>query len=231
MNRFLRIGVMAAGLVLVFNVLSVTETHAQAILNTVLKRMDTHYKALSSLKSDLKMVKLNAQINESDTNEGTLMLLPKTAKRSMYARIDWAKPVVENIAVIGDSYTLYRPRLNQVYKGKTTKTTNKVPGGALAFLSMSKAQLLENYDVKYVAQEKISGGIEAWHLQLTPLKATSYKMAEVWVDGDGMPQMAKVSENNGDNTTIQLSNISKNVTINGSDFVINYPKSIKPIQG
>jgi outer membrane lipoprotein-sorting protein len=223
-------GVMAAGFVLVFNVLAVTESHAQ-VLNEILKRMDTHYKALSSLKSDLKMVKLNAQINESDTTEGVLMLLPKTAKRSMYARIDWAKPVVENIAVIGDSYTLYRPRLNQVYKGKTNKTTNKVPGGALAFLSMSKAQLMENYLVDYLGQEQISGGTQTWHLRLTPKAATSYKTAEIWVDGDGMPQMAKVSENNGDTTTIQLSNINKNVTINGSDFVINYPKSIKPIQG
>ena len=231
MNKFLRMGVMAAAIALVFNVLAVTETNAQAILNTVLKRMDAHYKALSSLKSDLKMVKLNAQIGESDTTEGTIMFLPKTAKRVMYARIDWAKPIVENIAVIGDSYTLYRPRLNQVYKGKANKTANKVPGGALAFLSMSKDQLLANYDVAYVAQEQITGGIEAWHLRMTPKVTTTYKMGEVWVDGNGMPLLVKFTENNNDVTTILLSNLQKNVTINGSDFVINYPKSIKPIQG
>jgi len=36
----------------------------------------------------------------------------------MYVRIDWVKPVSENIVIIGDSYRLFRPRLNQVIEGK-----------------------------------------------------------------------------------------------------------------
>lgn len=231
MNRFLRIGLMVGSLALIFNVLAVTETSAQQILNTILTRMDNQYKVLSSLKSNISMDKYNAQIGEHDVSEGTMILLPKTAKRGMYARIDWAKPVVENIAVIGDTYTLYRPRLNQVYKGKASKTTNKVPGGALGFLNMSKAQLKENYTIDYLGQEQISGGTETWHLKLTPKAATSYKIAEIWVDGNGMPLSAKVTENNNDTTTILLSNIKPNETIDPKAFVINYPKSIKPIQG
>lgn len=231
MNRFLRMGMMAAGLALVFGVLAVTETSAQQILNTILTRMDNQYKVLSSLKSNISMDKYNAQVGEHDVSEGTVIMLPKTAKRVMYARIDWAKPIVENIAVIGDSYTLYRPRLNQVYKGKASKTTNKVPGGALGFLNMSKTQLKENYTIDYIGQEQIAGGTETWHLKLTPKTATSYKFAEIWVDGNGMPISAKVTENNNDTTTILLSNTRPNETINPKDFVINYPKSIKPIQG
>lgn len=224
-------GMMAAGLALVFNVFAVTETNAQQILNTILTRMDNQYKALSSLKSNISMDKFNAQVGEHDVSQGTVIMLPKTAKRVLYARIDWASPLVENIAIIGDAYTLYRPRLGQVIKGKASKTSNKVPGGALAFLSMSKAQLKTNYTIDYVGQEQISGGTETWHLKLTPKAATSYKFAEIWVDGNGMPLSAKITENNNDTSTIVLSNIKPNETINAKDFVIDYPKSIKPIQG
>jgi outer membrane lipoprotein-sorting protein len=230
MNKFLRLGLSALALMFVFNILAVTETKAQ--LNDILKTMDAHNKALTSLKANVTMEKFNAQLDETDTFTGSTMYLPKNAKREMYARIDWEKPVVENIAIIGKKYTLYRPRLNQVIEGTTEKSKNNAAaGGALAFMSMSKNELKANYNVRYLGQESVSGSVSTWHLELTPKTKTTYKIAELWVDGNGMPVQAKVIENNNDSTTVFLSKLQKNVDIPGNVFAINVPKSAKVIKG
>jgi len=219
---------------LVFGTISAGEAKAQGVLKEILSRMDLNYKGLSSLRSDVTLVKYNEQIGKSDTTIGTTSYLPKSSNKKglMYVRIDWTKPVSESIVVIGDDYVMYRPELKQVIKGKANSSKNsKVPGNALAFVSMSKAQLQANYDVKYVGEEQIKGGTKTWHILLTPKVATSYKSAELWVDSDGMPRQAKINENNDDTTTILLSNISKNSKIDTALFKLSYPKGTKEIQG
>jgi len=177
------------------------------------------------------MVKFNPQLNVSDVSQGSTSYLPKSGKRVMYVRIDWTKPVEEQISLIGDDYELYRPRLGQVIQGKSSKAKNSASvGGALGFMNMSKAQLNANYDVSYIGQEQISGGVTTWHLQLNPKTATSYKTAELWVDGDGMPRQAKIAEQNNDTTTVLLTNIRKNVTLKGEIFKLKYPGTVKKIR-
>ncbi len=212
--------------------LSASNVKAQA-LTECLRRMDANNKALQSLRADVTMVKTNTQLGESDTSVGTTSYLPKTAARAMYARIDWTKPVDEQISVIGESYELYRPRLNQVIQGKTSNAQgNAKAGGALAFMTMSKEQLKANYDVAYLGEESVSGGTTTWHLQLTPKAKTTYKGAELWVDKDGMPRQAKVTEQNNDTTTVLLANIKKNETIKADTFRLAYDKKkVKVIKG
>jgi len=230
MNKALRAGIISMLAAIFAFAGSAVDAKGQ-VLSEVLKRMDSMNKSLVSLKADVRMEKLNAQLGETDTTSGTTSYLPKTNKRVMYARIDWTKPVQEQIVIIGDAYKLYRPRLNQVIVGKVDKAahSNKVPGNALAFMSMSKAQLQENYTVNYIGQET-AGGSSTWHLELVPKVKTSYKTAELWVDSDGMPIQAKVIEQNSDTSTILLSNVQKNVTISASDFNLVLPKGVKQIQ-
>ncbi len=211
---------------------STSKVKPQLLLREILKRMDEHHKALTSLQANVLMEKYNSQLDETDVMEGIVKYLPKTSKRAMYVRLDWTKPVVEQISVIGNAYTLYRPRLNQVYIGKTDDAKNNAKvGNALAFMSMSKEELKANYTVNYLGKEKLKDGIETWHLELIPKKTSSYKAAYLWVDVDGMPRQARVVENNGDTTTVLLYNIQKNVTLKGSDFEIQYPKNAKLIKG
>lgn len=193
--------------------------------------MDINNKSLQSMTADVTMSKHNPQLNATDVSQGNTSYLPKTAKRVMYVRINWTKPMDEQIAVIGESYELYRPRLNQVITGKVNKASNSAAaGGALSFMNMSKEQLKNNYDVVYLGEEQVQGGTATWHLQLTPKTATSYKSAELWVDKDGMPRQAKIIEQNNDSTTVLVSNIQKNVTLKGDLFKLNYPKSVKKIK-
>lgn len=216
---------------LISSPLFAAQAHGQSILGEILRRMDSHNRSLQSLRSEVTMVKHNSQLNVSDTMTGTTSYLPKTAKRGMYVRIDWTRPVEEQISVIGDDYELYRPRLNQVIVGKVQKARNNASvGGALAFMSMTRDQLRANYEVRYIGEEQIRGGVMTWRLEMTPKTETSYKLAELWVDGDGMPRQAKITEHNNDTTTVLLTNIQKNVTLKADIFKLRYPSNVKKIR-
>ena len=231
MSKFLRFGLTTFALMFVLNVFAVVEANAQGALNDILNRMDAHYKALTSLQATVKMDKYNSQLDEHDLTEGTAKYLPLKGRDAL-VRIDWTKPLEESLAVVNKEYVLYRPRLKQALVGKVDKAKgNAKSNSALAFMNMSKAQLKANYNVKYMGQENVSGGIPTWHLELTPKTKTSYKLADIWVDGNGMPVQMRVTENNNDSTTILLSNLQKNVTINANDFQINLPKGTSKIEG
>ncbi len=230
MSKFLRLGLTTFALIFVFNAFAVIETKAQ-ILNKILDTMDAHYKVLSSLQANVKMDKYNSQLGEHDITEGTTKYLPVKG-RDAYVRIDWTKPMQESLAVVGKEYVLYRPRLKQALVGKVDKAQGSAKSNsALAFMNMSKEQLKANYSIKYLGQENVSGGTPTWHLELMPKAATSYKSAELWVDGNGMPIQAKVVESNNDTTTVLLSDFEKNAKINLSQFEVKLPKDTKIVKG
>ena len=232
MKTFLRYGFAAIALTFFFNIFAATDAKAQGQINEILKRMEAHRNTLKTLRSDVTMVKTNTQLQISDTTQGNVTYLPGKTERDMYIRISWTKPVQEELSVIKGEYMLYRPRLNQAIKGKVDSAKNSAgAGNALGFMSMSKAQLKANYDVKYIGEETVSGGAKAWHLALTPKAANKYKSADIWIDGNGMPIQAKVVENNSDATTVLLTNLRKNETISAKVFEIGLPKGLKPIKG
>jgi len=210
---------------------SVAETRAQGVLSDILKRMDDHNKALKSVQADVTMVKFNSQLNIPDTYSGSTSYLSKTSFGKNYMRLDWIKPAVEQISIIGDDYELYKPSINQVYQGKVGKArTSAGAGNALGFMNMSREQLKANYTIAYLADENIAdkGKTRTFHLLLTPKVAASYKTAELWVDGDGMPRQAKILEQNNDSTTVLLDGIRKNVKVDTSIFRLDYNrKSVK----
>lgn len=227
MKSYFRLGLAAAALMLFFNAFAVTETKAQ-VIDQILKKMDEHYKALKSLRSNVTMVKFDSLLQESDKYEGTTSYLPAKG-REAFVRIDWVKPAQEILSVVNGKYVVYRPRLNQAIIGETKNTQKGSPtaNNALAFMNMSRAQLKANYTIRYMGQENVSGGIPTWHLELTPKTKQKYKLADLWVDGNGMPIQAKVTETNNDTTTVLLTNLQKNTTINAGDFEVVLPKDVK----
>lgn len=231
MNRFLRFLLPVIAIAFLFSA-SATQVSAQDILRKILKRMDDNNKSLTSLKGNIKMSKFNAQLGENDLTEGDVSYLPGRSDKQIFVRIDWAKPVVEHLAIANGQYVLYRPRTKQAIVGKVDSAKgNSKSGGALAFMSMSKDQLSANYDVKYAGEETVSSGVNTFHLILTPKTATTYKSADLWVDANGMPVQAKIVEKNNDTSTILLSNIQRNATIKTGVFKISPPKDVKIVQG
>ena len=219
MNKYFRY-ILPAIAIILFIGSSVTTASAQAgPLGEVLKRMDLNNQGLKTLKSSIKMNKYNDQLKENDLFEGDLNYIPGKTQSKIYVRIDWAKPVVEHLAISNGQYVLFRPRTKQAIVGKVDSSkANAKSGNALAFMSMSKAQLRANYDVKYAGEEKVSSGVDTFHLVLTPKAASSYKSADLWVDANGMPVQAKIVEKNNDSTTILLSNVQRNATVKASVF-------------
>lgn len=221
MKNYLKLSLTALALVLFFNAFAVTDAKAQGILGDILKRMEAHRRSLTSLEANITMDKFNSQLDEHDVTTGTTMYLPAKGRDAL-VRIDWTKPVQETLSVVEKKYVLYRPRLNQAIVGKVDdKNKNTKATGALSFMSMSKEQLKNNYDVSYLGKETVGGNVETWHLKLVPKTANDYKYSEIWVDGNGMPLQGKVIESNDDSTTVLLSNLQKNINIDASKFKVN----------
>jgi outer membrane lipoprotein-sorting protein len=231
MSKFLRFGLTAIALAFLFNAFAVTEAKAQNVLNEIFNRMEAHRAALKTMQSKVTMIKRDEMLGVNDTYQGTVKFIPGKTENDMYIRIDWTKPN-EQLAVLKTDYLLYRPALNQVIVGKVSKAKNSAnTGGALSFMSMSKAQLKANYSVKYLGEATLSSGAKTVHLELTPKNKQKYKSAELWVDSDGMPLQMKVVENNNDSTTVLLYDIKKNLSLDPNVFRLKYPENAKVIKG
>lgn len=63
--------------ILFFAFIFASQANAQLLLNEILKRMDEHHKALTSLQARVIMEKYNAQLDETDVTEGIVKYLPR----------------------------------------------------------------------------------------------------------------------------------------------------------
>ncbi len=221
-----------SGLMLLASTFSVTEAKAQNVLGEILRRMDAHNKALQSLRANATMEKYNSQLKIKDPYSGTAIYLAKSPKNDRCIRLNWEKPTVEQMAVVGENYELYKRSINTLYYGKVSNVTSGSgsASNALAFLNMSRDQMKANYEIAYLGEDTV-GSLKTWHLQLTPKDAKKYKLAEIWVDADGMPRQEKNIEKNDDTTTVTLSNITKNGNIKGIEFHLDYPKNVGKVHG
>jgi outer membrane lipoprotein-sorting protein len=199
-------------------------------LKEILHRMDRNVKRLKSLKADLRMEKYNSQLRESDVYTGTAIYLARRKKRPLYGRIDWSRPVLESFVVVGDKFEIYRPRLKQRFIGTMSSVRSKVPYHPLAFLNMTKKQIMAGYVITYVGDEKLET-IPTWHIELKPKAQASYNLAELWIDASGMPLKARVTDISKDTTTVFLSNVRKNTKVDATVFKLSIPKGVTTLRG
>ena len=231
MNKFFRYGFTAIALTFILGAFAAVQTKAQPTTE-ILKRMDEHYKALKSLQANILREKTDTALGEADKMSGTISLLPGSG-RNFSMRLDWTQPRTETISVVNGQYVLYTPGIKQAYTGSSdSKQLNNKGGSALKVISMTKKEELKaNYDIQYLGQENISGGVPTWHLKLTPKTKAEYQFADIWVDGNGMPLQVKITQSNNDTDVILLTNLKKNVSLNGSIFKVSLPKDTKIIKG
>jgi outer membrane lipoprotein-sorting protein len=207
------------------SVLAVTHASAQGVLSEILRRMDENNKSVNSIQATIQMSKYDAALKQYDpVSVGTTKYLPKqkSTENRRYVRIDWDKPVKEQLVIIEETYRLFRPRLNQVVEGSVQGAkTSAGSGNALAFMNMSREQLRANYETVYLGEEEVKDGPLTWHIQLNPKTAGNYKYAELWVDKDGMPRQIRIVERNEDSTTVLLSSFRKNEKISTAAFKLD----------
>ena len=210
--------------------ISVANTQA-GLVSSIFNRMQRNQQNLKTLSADISMEKYNAQLRDSDKYYGTIKYIP-LAGRSAFVRLEWTKPQHEILAIANGAYVLYRPRLNQALLGTTNSVKSGKDNDVLAMLNMSAAQLRARFgDLEDVHDETLWGGVSATHFKAIPKGTASYKYMEVWVDGSGMPVQTKMVEKNDDSTTVRLSNIAKNQSIDKSTFELKLDSSVKKIKG
>jgi outer membrane lipoprotein-sorting protein len=211
---------------------SVVGAFGQNITYQILRRMDSNNKSIQVLRANLTMVKFNSALKVSDQSFGTFTYLPKKGpNHEMRVRTDWSKPDNEQISIVGRNYELYRPRINQLISGKVEKARKQQDVGyPFGFIQMTKEQFRAYYEIRFLGEEKITGDRPTWHLQLVPKPKSRNYPADLWVDSSGMLLQTKISERNGDTTTVRLSDIM-NQSLEDMIFKLKYPDSVKKIRG
>ncbi len=229
MNKIFRSG----GHKLIFAVMFVVlffASQATAQINAILKKVDDHRKALTTLRADIKMAKFDPVLEETTVNDGKLMFVTKTAKQDYMLRIDWQSPRNEILAIVKGKYVAFNPNTKQAFTGTAnSKEAVKKGGNALSFMNMSKTELQDNYNAVYLGEEKLSGDVPTWHLKFTPKAKSDYRSADIWVDGNGMILQARLTPNSGDESLYRLTNLEKNISLSTTQFVVNLPKDVKII--
>ena len=79
-------------------------------------------------------------------------------------------------------------------------------------------------------EETLWGGVGTTHFKLVPRGGASYKYAEIWVDGNGMPLQTKVVEKNDDATTVRLMNVQKNASLSTDQFKLKLDGKVKIVK-
>jgi outer membrane lipoprotein-sorting protein len=187
------------------------------LVSSVLNRMERNRQGLKSLRSGISMEKYNSQLRDSEKFNGVVSYVPGSG-RAASVRIEWRSPQHEILTVTNGKYVLFRPRLNMAYVGDSRSKNNKA-GGVMEMIYMSRQQLEARFQpVQDVREETLWGGVSTIHLTLVPKGNASFKYAEIWVDGSGMPVQTKIVEKNDDATTMRLTGLEKNAKISSDDF-------------
>src|SRR5215212_456120 len=216
--------------------LSVAPPRVQAqgpgLISSILNKMDRNRRTLGSMRAAIDMQKYNAQLKDTDNYRGEVQYVAAKG-RDANVRVDWSRPVQEILAVSGGQYTLYRPRLKQAFQGSSKNASSKgKAGNVLGFaLNMTSAQAKNQFNVELVGEgELYKGSPHVWWLKFVPRGNQGFQFAEVWVTDDGMPIQTRVTEKNGDATTVRLTGIQRNPKIEGNPFTIDLPAGTKIVK-
>lgn len=232
MKRFLTPILAFALVIIALGAIPLPRTNAQAgLVSSLYTRMQRNQQTLKTLSADISMDKYNSQIGDSDKFYGTVKYIP-VGGRSAFVRLEWTKPQHEILAVANGAYILYRPRLNMAYVGTTNSIKSEKDSDVLALLNMSTTQLRSRFgDLQDLRDETLWGGVVTTHFKAVPKNAASYNYIEVWVDASGMPVQTKMVEKNNDSTTVRLTNVSRNQTIDKGVFELKLDSSVKKVKG
>ncbi|HEX8636450.1 MAG TPA: VIT domain-containing protein [Pyrinomonadaceae bacterium] len=195
------------------------------VVAEVFKRFEAHQKALTSLRADIKMIKYNSQLDETEVSDGVVSCFLEKGIPSV--RIDWAKPSPEIFLFQRGNFLIYRPRLNSALTGKLDEATKNV---LTNFVDVSGEKLRRDYSIRYLTGENVPGRTALPRLELTPKAKTNYSTIEIWIDASGMPIQMKINEKNGDWTSVLLFNPQKNAPLVAADFKLVLPKETKVIR-
>ncbi len=201
------------------------------LLTGILNKMEKANQDLKSLKAEMVLQKTNSQLGITDTEYGQVMFKPTQGKTKQKLRIDYTKPSKDIIAVDGDDFTFYQPRINRAIRGLASKVGKGKQDGFAQFITIALSGSLRSsngkYSVSFVKDESVNG-VLASVLRLTPKGADSFSTMDIWVNQQNwLPVQLKGVERNGDYTVVTFKNIQLNSNLADSAFAVNLPSGTK----
>jgi outer membrane lipoprotein-sorting protein len=211
---------------------AIAKAQSAGLVSSVLNKMERNRQNLKSLRAGISMEKYNAQLRDAERFDGMVIYMP-SGGREASIRIEWRSPQREILAVANGKYTMFNPRRATAFTGKTGSLSGKGnAGGVLSMMYLSKQQLEARFQpVKDVREETLWGNVSTIHLTLVPKGNASFKYAEIWVDGSGMPIQTKIVEKNDDATTLRLRDLERNIPVSSDEFQIKLDSNVKIVKG
>jgi outer membrane lipoprotein-sorting protein len=232
MNKPFKSVLSAIAAVILFSGFAAIDSKAQGIPNEILTLMENNRKAMTSLKADIKMENHDPNIGD-DSKSGKVLYAAARDKKGRdtdtLMRLEWLTPKNEIISVANKKFIIWDVKGGIAYTGSanSSKVKDGQGGGLVKLLtSSSKEELKSKFTFEYLGKENVAGA-SVWHLKLTPKTKQSYKFADIWIDGNGMPLQAMATAVTNDTQTITLSNLDKNVSVDKQDFIVKVPSNIK----
>jgi outer membrane lipoprotein-sorting protein len=229
MRKVLTIMIVAGMLLLLLGVDRPADANTKPqLLTGILNKMERAHQEMKSLKAEMVQQKTNSQIGITDTDFGAIIYKPAEGKSKGKLRIDYIKPTKDIIALVGENFTYYQPRINQALKSTLAKASKGRTGmSVFRFgLDSSLKSLVDTYNIDYLKDEEINGQ-PATVLRLIPKSNGQVASVDIWVLQNGLPSQWKVVERNGDHTIFTLKNLELNANIPDSAFNVNIPDGTK----
>src|SRR5215831_15613400 len=208
-------------------------TQAQ-LLTGILNKMEKAHQDLKSLKADIILEKTNTQIGVTDSEYGQFIYKPGAGKSKQRLRIDYTKPSKDILAVDGDNYIYYQPRINQAFKGLASKLSKGKQSGLAQFINIALDGSLKSasgkYNIGFVKDEMVEGVMTSV-LRLTPKSSDQFTSFDIWVNQQsGFPVRFSGIERNGDLTMVTLKNLQLNVNVSNDAFALDLPGGTKIVK-
>src|SRR5262245_20145141 len=197
------------------------------LLTGILNKMRKANHELKSLKAEIVQEKTNTQIGVTDTTFGQLLYKPGAVKSNRKLRIDYTKPSQDILAVDGDNFVFYQPRIKQAIKGITSRVSKGKQDGLAQILSAVLSGSLESasgeFESNLVKEENVNG-IMASVLRAIPKSNIQYKSIDIWISQQTwIPVRFSATERNGDVTVFTFKNMQVNATVPDNAFNLKLP--------
>jgi len=204
------------------------------ILTGILNKMEKAHQDLKSLKAEMVLEKTNTQIGVTDSEYGQMIYKPGTTKSKQKLRIDYTKPSKDILAVDGDNFVFYQPRINQAFKGMASKYSKGKQGGLAQFITIALDGSLKSasgrYNIGFVKDEMVEGVMTSV-LRLTPKSSDQFASFDIWVNQqNGFPLRFSGTERNGDLMMVTLKNLQLNTNVPNDAFALDLPSGTKIVK-
>jgi outer membrane lipoprotein-sorting protein len=235
MKKLISLAIMVGISLLIAGVDRSASANAQAqLLTGILNKMEKAHQDLKSLKAEMVLERTNTQIGVTDSEFGQLLYKPGPQKSKQKLRIDYTKPSKDVLAVDGDNFVFYQPRIKQAFKGMASKYSKGKQGGLAQFITIALDGSLKSasgkYNIGFVKDEMVEGVMTSV-LRLTPKSNDQFTSFDIWVNQQsGFPVRFSGTERNGDQTMVTLKNLQLNTNVPNNAFALDLPSGTKIVK-